>query len=92
MNIDFCLLIIIWNTFVLGVYGADKLRAEAGKKRIRESVLLTLAFLFGGMGAMFGMILFNHKTSKIKFRLSVPIAVILNIVVFYFCFNNSGGF
>ena len=71
----------LWNLIVFCVYGVDKLCARAHKKRVREATLILLAFFLGGAGAMFGMIVFNHKTSKMKFRLSVPLAVIMNVVV-----------
>ena len=38
--------------------------------------------MFGGIGAMFGMVVFNHKTSKIKFRILIPIIAILNYLLF----------
>lgn len=66
---------------VIFLYGTDKLRAIKGIKRIRERTLLASAFLLGGAGAMYGMVLFNHKTSKIKFRILVPFAVILNVAL-----------
>jgi len=46
--------------FVL--YGVDKGRAKRGKWRIKESVLLTLSFLGGSVGALVGMKAFRHKT------------------------------
>lgn len=84
------IIFLIWNILVLLLYGTDKICAKTGKRRIREATLITCAFLFGGIGAMFGMVLFNHKTSKIKFRISVPLAVILNaalVSVFIYLVN-----
>lgn len=72
-----------WNIFVALIYGIDKFLAGRRKRRISEKSLLLLAFLFGGFGAMFGMIVFNHKTSKRKFRFFVPVAAILNTVALY---------
>ncbi len=76
--------ITVWNVIVALVYGLDKLYARKKKRRISEGVLLTLALLMGGMGAIFGMVLFNHKTSKMKFRLMVPALILLNAAAFYF--------
>ena len=73
------IMLLIWNTIVMLVYAVDKMQAKAGGRRIRETTLLVIAFCFGGIGAMFGMILFNHKTSKIKFRILVPLAAILGL-------------
>lgn len=71
--------LLSWNLFVLILYGADKYKARHNKWRTRELTLILPAFFMGGAGAVFGMILFNHKTSKMKFRLLIPLAVILNI-------------
>ncbi len=81
---NFAIMLLIWNIFVMLVYGIDKLKAKRGRRRISEATLLLCAFLLGGWGAIFGMVLFNHKTSKIKFRMLVPIAVILEITAIYF--------
>ena len=51
--------------FVL--YGVDKSRAQRGKWRIKESVLLSLSFLGGACGALLGMKLFRHKTRHTSF-------------------------
>jgi uncharacterized membrane protein YsdA (DUF1294 family) len=72
-----------WNIFVALIYGVDKLLAIRKKRRVSEKKLLFLAFLLGGFGAMFGMIIFNHKTSKRRFRFLVPVFAIVNIVFLY---------
>ena len=77
------MILFIWNLVVWLVYGFDKLRAKKGGRRVREANLLLMAFFMGGTGALFGMVLFNHKTSKMKFRLLVPLAVALNFVLLY---------
>ena len=77
----------IWNMVVFFLYGIDKSRAQKGAQRIQESVLIVTSLLMGGLGAMFGMVVFNHKTSKPKFRFWVPLAVILNLVVLFFILN-----
>ena len=78
MNLFFTIL-LIWNICVMSIYGLDKLYARRGTRRIKERTLILLAFLAGSVGAMFGMVIFNHKTSKQKFRYLVPLSVILNI-------------
>ena len=81
---DFEIILLIWNIVVMLVYGIDKMLAKAHKRRISEIALLTCAFLVSGWGAIFGMVLFNHKTSKMKFRILVPLAVLLQaLAVFY---------
>lgn len=81
-------ILLIWNGIVLLIYGADKLLAKLQKRRIREAVLLSCAFLLGGCGAMFGMVLFNHKTTKLKFRILVPLFALLGaLALWWFCCN-----
>ncbi|MBQ9758083.1 MAG: DUF1294 domain-containing protein [Clostridia bacterium] len=84
------ILFLSWNIFVMLVFGMDKLLAGAKKWRISEQVLLLLAFLFGGCGALFGMVLFSHKTRKPKFRFGVPLLVVLNAVTVFALFKYFG--
>jgi len=80
---NYVIILLIWNIIVMLIYGIDKLLAKMGRRRISEFTLLLCAYLSGGFGAMFGMVLFNHKTSKIKFRLIVPLAIIIWTVAIY---------
>ena len=74
------LTIVIWNLIIMFIYGIDKHRARKNLWRISEKILILPAFLLGSIGAMLGMILFNHKTSKIKFRLFIPLAFVINVL------------
>ncbi len=74
--------ICLFNAVVFVLYGIDKLKAVRGKYRISEKVLLTLPFFMASLGAMLGMIVFNHKTSKTKFRIIIPLSFIINILIF----------
>ena len=75
--------VLVWNILVMFIYGVDKLLAKAHKRRISELSLITSALFMSGLGAMFGMVLFNHKTSKIKFRIFVPLAVLFEMFALY---------
>jgi len=66
-------------TFAL--YSTDKRRAAQNKWRIKESTLILFGFLMGGLGAMLGMSLLRHKTQHMKFKVLVPVALVLNIAV-----------
>ena len=84
--------ILIWNIIVMFIYGIDKMLAKMHKRRISEAALLLCGFLMGGLGAMLGMVLFNHKTSKMKFRILVPVALVIEMVmVHWFCIFNLLG-
>jgi uncharacterized membrane protein YsdA (DUF1294 family) len=77
------LFLVAVNIAALAVFGIDKLRSKKGGWRIRESRLLLLAF-FGPFGAYVGMLLFRHKTRKIKFLL-VPIFLLIQVgLIAYF--------
>ena len=72
-----------WNIFVMLIYGGDKLSAKLRKKRIREAVLLWSAILVGGIGALFGMLVFNHKTNKPKFWVVALISAAIWGIAYY---------
>lgn len=80
MNI-FLIILTVWNIITASLYGIDKHSARKKKRRISEKCLILVAFLFGNIGAMLGMIIFNHKTSKAKFRIMIPASFVLNVLI-----------
>ena len=90
ITIIFFAVVVVWNVVTFSLYAADKRKAKNNEWRISEATLITCAFLMGGIGALLGMRILRHKTQHIKFKLLVPIAVILNIgiiVLFLFLTN-----
>ena len=69
--------LVIVNSVSLMFFGVDKLKSKRRGWRIPESRLLLVAF-FGPFGAYAGMLLFRHKTRKVKFLL-VPIFLIIQV-------------
>ena len=69
----------LWNILTFAMFGADKSRAKNNKWRISESTLILCAFLMGGAGAFIGMRTFRHKTKHLRFKLLLPLAIIVNI-------------
>jgi len=65
-------------TFVL--YGIDKRRAKKNAWRIPEKTLLGFAALFGGFGAFLGMRVFRHKTKHTRFKVLVPLFMIVQFI------------
>ena len=59
----------------------DKRQAIKNEYRVSEKTLFTLAFLLGGFGIYFGMILFRHKTKHIAFKIFIPIIICINISI-----------
>ena len=78
---DIVLLLIIVNLISFSLYGLDKLKAKKGLWRIRESTLLLVAGLGGSLGALLGMEIFRHKTKHWKFKILVPVFLILHIAL-----------
>ena len=70
------------------LYGVDKLKAKKGAWRISEATLLLVA-LPGPLGALLGMELFRHKTRHAKFRILVPLFLILHIALGVYIFKRG---
>lgn len=69
--------LIVINIVAFLMYGLDKAKAVKHQWRIPEATLLGIAFAGGAFGAFAGMIIFHHKTRKMKFRILVPIAILI---------------
>ena len=65
------------NLFAFMIYGVDKRKAIKGKWRIPENTLIATAFVGGALGALFGMCVWHHKTKKWKFRILVPLSIVI---------------
>ena len=77
------------NLLAFALYGIDKLKAKKGAWRIPESTLLLVAFLGGSLGALLGMELFRHKTKHAKFKVLVPLFLILHIALGVYIFKSG---
>lgn len=73
--------LVIINLASFFMYGIDKRRAKKNKWRISEKTLLIMAAVGGSVGAMLGMTKFRHKTQKWKFKLLIPIFLILQVIL-----------
>lgn len=63
----------------------DKRKAILHQWRISEHTLLSLAVFGGGLGILLGMIVFHHKTRKLKFVFVIPLILILQFLFFCLC-------
>lgn len=72
--------VLIINLIIFIMYGIDKFKARHKKWRISEFMLIAPAYIFASFGAMLGMIVFNHKTSKTKFRILIPLSFLFNVI------------
>lgn len=56
----------------------DKHRAKNNLWRIPERVLLAVAFFGGSLGSLLGMYSAHHKTKHFKFRLLLPLLLLVH--------------
>ena len=63
-----------------------KLKAKKGWWRIPEATLLMLAVIGGSIGAWCGMMLFRHKTKHWKFKLGVPVIILLQFALLVYVY------
>ena len=82
--------LVLANLVAFAMYGIDKRRAIKNKWRIPEKRLLLAALLGGAFGALWGMILFHHKTKKARFFLTVAVLFVLQVVLFSWLFWRLG--
>lgn len=78
MKISICIL-SLWNLFTFLLMGLDKRKSMKGRWRISEKALLICTFAMGGLGCLCGAFVFHHKTSKWKFRILLPLGLLLNL-------------
>lgn len=63
----------------------DKKKAVSHKWRTKESTLMLIALLGGGIGSFAGMRCFRHKTKHLKFTLGIPVIILIEIfIILYF--------
>lgn len=74
--------LLIINIITYACFGKDKRCAKAGKRRISEHHLMLLAWLGGGIGARNAMRRYHHKTHHWRFRIGVPVTILVWLVPF----------
>ena len=69
------------NLIAFLTYGYDKWAAVTSNPRIPEILLLLLAFAGGIFGALLGMLIFRHKTSKPAFKSKLLLVLLLQVIL-----------
>ena len=81
-NVVMVILFLIFINFIaIILMKRDKEFAQTGARRVRESTLLMVALVGGGLGEYYAMYKYKHKTLHNKFLYGVPIAIMLNTAV-----------
>lgn len=72
---------LVINLIGILAMGIDKYKAQKNLWRIPEATLMTICLLGGGIGTIFGMYKFRHKTKKLKFSVGMPTILIVEICI-----------
>ena len=73
--------LVIINIVTFLLFGIDKRRAIKNKWRISEAALLISSLIGGVIGGLLGMSVFHHKTKKMKFKILMPLILMLHICI-----------
>lgn len=76
--------LIVINILGFLIMGLDKHKAKMAERRIPENTLFMFTILGGGVGTIAGMYVFHHKTKKMKFKVGMPLILILEILIFVY--------
>lgn len=71
---------LVINLIAFCSMGRDKRRARNGEWRIPEATLFLQALLGGSIGSILGMAFFHHKTRKLKFRIGMPLILLVQVL------------
>lgn len=72
---------LLINMLTLVMYGADKIAARKGMRRVPEATLLVFGVTGGWLGAIVGQQLFRHKTQKQPFKTYFFLSIVVSITV-----------
>lgn len=75
------------NLVALLLCAIDKVCARKNEWRVPEATLLLSAVLGGSGGLLLGMMLFRHKTKHKRFRIGVPLILLVQVSLVYFLRN-----
>ena len=76
--------LIVINILGFLIMGLDKHKAKMAERRIPENTLFMFTILGGGVGTIAGMYVFHHKTKKMKFKVGMPLVLILETLIFVY--------
>ena len=77
----FTIYFIIINFLSFILMYIDKRRAIKKEWRISEHTLILISLLGGSIGSLIGMYTFRHKTKHLKFKVGIPIILVIQLFV-----------
>lgn len=75
------LYLIFINVVAVVVCAIDKLSAQKGWRRVRETQLFVISFLGGALGMYATMKLIRHKTLHKRFMITLPILIFVQFLL-----------
>lgn len=73
--------LVIINLIAIILMYIDKQKAKKNKWRIRENTLIGVSIIGGGIGSLWGMHVFRHKTKHIKFTIGIPLIILIQALL-----------
>lgn len=73
--------LILINIISFIIFAVDKRNATRGKWRVREITLIELTIVGGSIGGLIAMYKLRHKTQKMKFKIGVPVILVLQCIL-----------
>ncbi len=80
VNIGIIIYYLIMNVINILLFKIDKSKAMKNQFRISERRLISLCVFGGGLGGSIGMIAFKNKTGNMKFKIVIPICIIIHCI------------
>ena len=93
LYVIFFIYLALINMISFASFGSDKYRSKHDMWRISEKTLLLLATAGGAFGAFSGMYVFRHKTNHTKFKVLIPVILLIwtfiTLFIVYFFLKNT---
>lgn len=77
--------LVLINLVAIVLMYIDKQKAKKHQWRISEDTLIGVSLIGGGIGALWGIHVFRHKTKHAKFTIGIPIILAVQaLLLLYF--------
>ena len=79
--------LVIINLVAIILMYIDKQKAKKHQWRISEDTLIGVSIIGGGIGALWGMHVFRHKTKHWSFKIGIPFLMIVQVILVLYFFK-----